>query len=220
LVRSVVSACSPHSSWPIDVAAARVAEQEIRLSDQMATVAVRGVSAVLAYRVDQGEHLRRRHVGMVAVTRLDWLHAMLGLPVGMPVSLDALSSCYQQIIEEFPPGCVQISGGAVVRHLVRPVRVELAVVMAEGNDWQPGLRQAGVFSGYCTRMLAIAGVPDDIARARAAAIRHGIGLVVDAMGSPVTVVPAMRFTPAAHTAAGWRFAEQVYQEIAGSDRLI
>jgi len=63
-------------------------------------------------------------------------------------------------------------------------------------------------------------VPDDIASARAAAIRHGIGLVVDAMGTPVTVVPAMRFTPAAHTAAGWRFAEQVYQEIAGSDRLI
>jgi hypothetical protein len=219
-VRSVASACSAHGSWLVDVAAARVAEREIRLADQMATVAVRGVTAMLAYRIDQGEHMRRRDAGMVAVTRLDWLHAMLGLPVGMPVRVDALSSWYQQIVEELPPGCVQVTAGAVVRLLVRPVRVELAVVMADGNDWQAGLRQAGVFSGYCTRMLAIAGVPGDIPEARATAGRHGIGLVVDAVDSPVTVVPAARFTPTAHTAAGWRFTEQVYQQIAGCDGLI
>jgi hypothetical protein len=219
-VRSVASACSPHGSWLIDVVMARVAEREIRLADQTAAVAVRGVSAVLAYRIDQGEHIRRRDAGMVAVTRLDWLHAMLGLPVGMPVRLDALSSCYQQIVDELPPGCVQVSGGSVVRQLVRPVRVELAVVMAEGDNWQAGLRQAGVFSGYCTRTLAMAGVPDDIPEARAAASRHGIGLVVDAVGNPVTVVRAVRFTPAAHSAAGWRFTEQVYQKIAGCDGLI
>ena len=46
---------------------------------------------------------------MAAVTRLDWLHAMLGLPIGMPVRLDALSSCYQQIVEDLPPGCVQLT---------------------------------------------------------------------------------------------------------------
>lgn len=215
LVRSVASACSPHDSSLVDAAAARVAEREIRVADQMATVAARGVSAVLAYRIDQDEHIRRRDAGMVAVTRLDWLHALLGLPVGMPVSCDALSPWYQQIVKELPPGCVQVSRGAVVRLLLRPVRVELAVVMAEGNDWQAGLRQAGVFSGYCTRVLAIAEVPDDVPEARVAAARHGIGLVVGAVGSPVTVVPATRFTPAAHTAAGWRFTEQVYQEIAG-----
>lgn len=215
----MASACSPHDSSLIDVAA-KTAEREVDPAYQTVRVTVREVSAVLAYRLERGEHIRRREAGMVAVTRLDWLHAMLGLPAGIPVRLDALSSCSQQIVGDLPPGCVRLSEGSVVRQLVRPLRVELAVVTAESSDWRAGLQEAGAFSGYCTRILAIAGMRGNMPEASAAAARHGVGLVVDADGSPATAVPAVRFTPAAHTAAGWRFAEQVYEEIAGDLDLI
>ena len=59
---------------------------------------------MLAYRIDQGEHVRRRDAGLVAVTRLDWLHTLLGWPAGMPVSLDELPGSEQQIIRELPAG--------------------------------------------------------------------------------------------------------------------
>jgi hypothetical protein len=218
-VRSMASACSPHDLSLIDVAA-KAAEREIDPACQTARVTVRDVSAMLAYRLDPGEHVRRREAGMVAVTRLDWLHAMLGLPAGIPVRLNALSSCSQQIVEDLPPGCVQLSGKSVVRQLIRPLRVDLAVVTAESSDWQAGLHKAGAFSGYCTRILAIAGMPGKMPEACTEAARYGVGLVVDADSSPATAVPALRFKPSAHTAAGWRFAEQVYEEIAGHPDLI
>lgn len=218
-MRSMASACSPHDSSLIDVAAKTV-EREIDPAYETARVTVRDVSAVLAYRLDLGEHIRRRKAGIVAVTRLDWLHIMLGLPAGIPVRLDALSSGDQQIVKDLPPGCVQLPGGSVVRQLVRPLRVELAVVTAESNDWQAGLEKAGAFTGYCTRILAIAGMPGSMLQACAEAARHGVGLVVDADSGPATAVPAVRFTPGAHTAAGWRFAEQVYEEIAGHPDLV
>ena len=99
----MASACSPHDSSLIDVAA-KTAEREVDSAYQTVRVTVRDVSAVLAYRLERGEHIRRREAGMVAVTRLDWLHAMLGLPAGIPVRLDALSSCSQQIVGIFRPG--------------------------------------------------------------------------------------------------------------------
>jgi hypothetical protein len=218
-VRSMASACSPHDSLLIDVAA-RTAERGIEPAYQTARVTVRDVSAMLAYRLDPGEHIRRREAGLVAVTRLEWLNAMLGLPAGIPVRLDALSSCSRQIVRELPPGCVRLSEGSVVRELVRPLRVELAVVTAETDDWQAGLEKAGAFTGYCTRILAIAGMPGNMPQAYAEAARHGVGLVVGTDSSPVTEVSAVRFMPAAHTAAGWRFAEQVYEEIAGDLDLV
>ena len=215
----MASACSPHDLSLIDVAA-KTAKREIDSAFQTARVTIRNVSAVLAYRLDLGEHIRRRKAGMGAVTRLDWLHAMLGLPAGIPVRLDELSSCSQQIVEDLPPGCVRLSGVSAVRQLVRPLRVELAVVTVDSSDWQAGLQKAGAFTGYCTRILAMAEVPGSMPQACAEAARHGVGLVVGADGSLTTAVPAVRFIPAAHTAAGWRFAEQVYEEIAGHPALI
>jgi hypothetical protein len=215
----MASACSPHDSSLIYVAAT-TAERVTDPAYQTARVTVRDVSAVLAYRLDLGEHIRRREAGLVAVTRLDWLHIMLSLPAGMPVRLDALPLSSQQILKDLPPGCVQLPDESVVRQLVRPVRVELAVVTAENDDWQAGIEKAGAFTGYCTRILAIAGMPGSMPQACAEAARHGVGLVVDADGSPAAAVPAVRFTPGAHTAAGWRFAEQVYEEIVGNSDLI
>jgi hypothetical protein len=211
----VTAVWSADASRLAKAVAAMLAEKELQRVGQTAAVTVRGVSATLAYRIDHGEHVRRREAGLSALTRLDWLHTLLGLPAGIPVSLDELPACDQQIIMELPAGCVHVTGRAVVRQIVRPVRVDLAVVGAEGADWPTGLRRAGAFSGYCTRLLALTGVPVNLAEARTAAARYGIGLAVEATSGPVTVVPAERFTPAAHTAAGWRFTEQVYQEIVG-----
>jgi hypothetical protein len=179
----------------------------------VARIAVRGVAATMAYRLDASEHARRDAAGMLAVTDLEALDALLGLPAKLPIRMDALGSHIRPIIRRLPAGCVQVAGGMVTRHIVRPLCVDLVVVTPDGADWRSGMRKAGRFGTYCTRVLAIGDMSDDLAEARAEAAYHGIGLVVGAARTSVMIVPPRRFTPTAHTAAGWRFAEQVYREV-------
>jgi hypothetical protein len=182
----------------------------------MAAVTVRGVKAAVAYRMDRREHSRRQDAGLTAVTRLDWLHTLLSLPAGMPVPSRSLPSRELRMLHRLPTGCVQFADGTVIRHIVRPLRVDLAVVMA--TDFRSGLREAGRFGAYCARVLAVAGTLAHLAEARAEADYYGIGLVVNSAARPVLVVPPEPFTPSAHTAAGWRFAEQTYRELITSRR--
>jgi hypothetical protein len=180
---------------------------------RVARIVVRGVTATVAYRLDFSEHARRRAVGLLAVTDLEVLDALLGLPTDLPIQMEALGSHVRPIIRDLPAGCVQVVDGTVTRQVVRPLRVDLAVVTPDSVDWRSGLGKAGQFSTYCTRVLAIGGIPGDIAEARAAAAHHGIGLVVGTGGSSEMIVPPRCFTSTAHTAAGWRFAEQVYSQV-------
>jgi hypothetical protein len=178
-----------------------------------ATLTVRGVVATLVYRLDPGEHARRSAHGLLAVTDLEQLDALLDLPVGLPVPKGELRRQDSVVIGQLPPGCVSAAGGAVTRQIRRPLCVDLAVVTSDDDDWRSGLRKAGQFSTYCTRLLAMTGIPDDIADARDEAAYYGIGLVVNASGDPAIALPPQRFIPTAHTAAGWRFTEQVYSEV-------
>jgi hypothetical protein len=178
-----------------------------------ARLALRGVTATLAYRLDSAEHVRRCVHGLLAVTDLEKLDVMLGLPVGLPVPKSELRRQDWLVIDELPHGCVKVIDGAVTRQITRPLRVDLAVLMSDGEDWRSGLQRAGQFSTYCTRLLAIPGVPNEIAEIRAESAYYGVGLVVNASTSPLLAVPPERFIPTAHTAAGWRFTEQVYSEI-------
>jgi len=188
-------------------------QQRLPAEARIARVTVRDVTATLAYRLDAGEHARRRAEGLLAVTELEKLDALLGLPTGLPVRMEALGGHVRRVIGRLPAGCVQVADGSVTRRIVRPLRVDLAVVTPDGEDWRAGLRKAGRFAAYCTRLLAIAGMPDDLAGAGAEAAYCGTGLVVNAATSQMMVVPPQSFTPTAHTAAGWRFTEQAYREI-------
>jgi len=178
-----------------------------------ARLTLRGVTATLAYRLDPAEHARRCVHGMLAVTDLEKLNVLLGLPLGLPVPKSELRRQDWLVIGQLPPGCVKVADGAVTRQIMRPLFVDLAVVASDGEDWRSGLRRAGQFSTYCTRLLAIPGTLGDIAEASAEAAYYGIGFVVNASGDPVLAVKPERFIPTAHTAAGWRFTEQVYSEI-------
>ena len=200
-----------------EVAALREPWRKLTAGVRIARITARGVKATVAYRLDVGEHARRCAYGLLAVTDLEKLDVLLGLPAELPVRTSALNGYDRRIIERLPHGCVQASNGEVTRRIVRPVRVELAVVTPDSEDWRAGLRKARQFSSYCTHVLAIADTPDELPDVQAEATYCGTGLVINAANIPLMVVPPEYFIPTAHTAAGWRFAEQVYHEIVRCD---
>lgn len=176
-----------------------------------ARMRVRGVDATVMYVPDDAEYRRRRSAGLGAVTRLDLLDVLLGLPVGLAVPWCSLAPNDRRAVRELPAGCADVTPAGVIRRLVRPLRVELAIVHA--RHWRGGLEQAGRFGSYCTRLVVLPEPPADGDRAGIEADYWGIGLVV-AAPEPSLLVPPERFEPRAHTAAGWAFAEQVHSAVA------
>ena len=174
-----------------------------------ADVTIRDVAATLVYRLDAVEHARRCAIGLRAVTRIDWLDCLLHMPVGQPMHPDALTAGECQIIRQLPRGCVRASGVQLIREIVRPVAVDAALIVR--SDWRAGMFDAGSFSSYCTRIVAVAGIPDK--QAEVEADYYGIGLIINAAVSPEVVVPPQRFSAAVHSAAGWSFAERTYREV-------
>ena len=74
-------------------AAARAASPAVRSGAVSCTVMpVLGVEALICYRLDDREVMRRRRAGAGAIPSADLLELLLGLPVGMPVPVSALTS--------------------------------------------------------------------------------------------------------------------------------
>jgi hypothetical protein len=186
------------------------------VDDGRAGVCWRSVSmldtrVLLGYRVDHAEHERRSGLGLGALVATGHLELMLGLPVGMPVPVASLTNLERHRLRKVPAGAVWVADGYAVRQAVAPVTMTLAVVPA--RDWRAGLTVAGRFAPFCARALVLPGAPRDMDTLRERAEFYGIGvLVTDGPDAQMSVAPRafqrMRFT-----AAGWRFAEEVYQQV-------
>ncbi|MGI5169508.1 hypothetical protein ACQEU3_34675 [Spirillospora sp. CA-253888] len=168
---------------------------------------VRGVPATVLYRLDQTEMERRAGAGSGPVPSLEGLDVLMQLPLGLPVPRSVLPSADRRVLERLPDGCVEFAGDDVVRRATRPLAVEAAAV--SHRQWRRGLERAGVFGAYCTRLLALRGVPEDLAEAQVWAGYYGVGLVVRDGAHAVVVTEPKVFRPECVTAAGWLFTEQV-----------
>jgi hypothetical protein len=69
----------------------------------------------------------------------DVLDMLLGLPVGDPVPVSALTARERGGLRTAPRWAVQVVNGQVRRHTVPPVAVDLALVAA--RSWRSGLDQ-------------------------------------------------------------------------------
>ena len=87
-------------------------------------VALQGVRAVLTYRLE-AEAERRRQAGLGAITSPDVLQFLLGLPIGTPIPLVALTRPESSALRSAPRGAVLVEDGCVVRLAEPPMAVGL-----------------------------------------------------------------------------------------------
>jgi hypothetical protein len=205
-------ASTAQASTQIDVEAVHAASRVVTPSEGDQTILpILGVRALLRYRFDAQEVDRRRRARVGAVRDPEILDLLLGLPVGIPVSVEALTPMERSALRLTPPGVVQREAGSVTRSAVYPLRVDLAVVATQG--WRAGLEVAGRFAPFCSRVMLLRQWPNDADDLRMQADFYGIGVVV-ANGADVEVLVAPHpFRPRRFTSAGWQFLEEVYQHV-------
>lgn len=178
-----------------------------------ATMSIMRTEALVCYRINHREHERRVRADAGAVSSPDVLELLLGLPVAMPVPVSSLTGRERTALRLAPRGSVSIENGAVTRHAVAPVHVELAVVAA--RTWRGGLETAGRFAPYCARAMVLHRSPDDVAQLRLEGEFYGVGVIAAGNGAAEVLVQPAPFHRLRFTAAGWRFLEDVYRRGSG-----
>ncbi|MFJ3667219.1 hypothetical protein ACIPSE_12250 [Streptomyces sp. NPDC090106] len=179
----------------------------------MVEVRARGVQAVLVVRLNTNEVERRQREGADAVLDMAVLDGLMQLPVGSPVPSMTLTSKERRLLRGCPADALEQTDGQLVRRLVRPLEVDLAVVRVSRLT-AGGLSRAGRFGPYTQSVVWLDGPAEGAELVVMEAGMYGLGVVhAPADEAPFVCVaprPASRFVP---TSAGWLFAEQVYAEL-------
>jgi hypothetical protein len=163
--------------------------------------------AVLTVEIDPVEHARRRAAGLGAVTDMAVLAFLFALPEGLPVPLASLPEPVNRTVRRMPAGVVSVTGEQVVRHAVRPCRVQLATV--HGSCSATDMEQAGSFAPFCARRVVTA-VRPQFPETLIEYDFWGVGITLESPDGEETLVEPRRWMPKRHTPAGWRFVETVY----------
>ena len=170
---------------------------------------IMGAEALICYRFDAAEHARRQRVGAGAISSADVLELLLGLPVAVPVPVASLTCRERAALDRVPRAAVSVRCGEVTRLAVTPAAVELALVTA--RSWRAGLEVAGRFAPFCARAIVLSRCPADLDDAQMEAGFYGVGVILVENESARTLVEPAPFRRHRVTAAGWRFAEEVYR---------
>ncbi|MDQ3900722.1 MAG: hypothetical protein M3319_09860 [Actinomycetota bacterium] len=170
-----------------------------------------GVRAWLTASVNNAEWRRRERVGLDAMTRVDVLDGLLGLPLGLPVPLYALTTHERQLVSQLPPGVVDQPGDLVIRRAEPVVECFFALVFAP--TWSAGLADALKFAPFCARLTVLESRPADETAACLEASYYGVGLAIQARNDHTMLVPPEPLVRRRVTAAGWWFTEETYRQI-------
>ncbi|MCX4750958.1 hypothetical protein OG455_41490 [Kitasatospora sp. NBC_01287] len=165
-----------------------------------------GRGATLFVTVDQVEHTRRQRAGLRAITRIEHLGLLLGLPAWEPVPVGSLDRRDQQLLRHLPAAAVHVEAGHVTRTAVRPVTVHLALL--PGTATRTTIERATAYAPFCARAILAAALPRDKG-VLAEADFWGVGVAYRSE----TLVPPTPWRPQRHTAAGWLFTENVYEQV-------
>ncbi|WP_329581827.1 hypothetical protein OG500_19035 [Kitasatospora sp. NBC_01250] len=178
---------------------------------QVGAVTLLGTHAVVAYRRDVQECQRRHEARTGVLGRSDVLDLLMSLPVNAPVPVASLTEAERRTLKAVPRGAVVRSSGMVTRQVIQPLRVDLAVV--PGRGWETAMEKAERFTPFCTRAVLVEGALRRKDDAVMQADFYGIGLLV-AVGDEVDVlVPPRPFVRRRHSAAAWRFVEEVHRQL-------
>lgn len=170
-----------------------------------------GVRAWLTVAVNNAEWRRREQAGFNALTRLEVLEGLLGLPLGLPVSRQALTTHEHQLVSRLPHGVVEQRGDHVVRWAEPVVECFFALVFA--RSWSTGLRDVSKFASFCARLIVLESCPAEKTEACLEASYYGVGLAVQAKNDHRMLVPPEPLANRRVSAAGWWFTEEIYRQI-------
>lgn len=180
-----------------------------RIGVERAVMPIMGAEALICYRLDADEHARRQRAGGSAISSADVLELLLGLPAAVPIPVTSLTCRERAALDRAPHAAVSVRCGEVTRLAVAPVAVELALVAA--GNWRAGLEVAGRFAPFCARAIVLSRRPANLADVQMESGFYGVGaIVVEDQSAEILVEPAP-FHRRRVTAAGWRFAEEVYR---------
>jgi hypothetical protein len=175
-----------------------------------------GSLAGLVYDLDAVEVRRRASfAGPTHVPSLPLLDTLMSLPVDQDVVLEELTDRQRQLLQQAPAGAVEVGRERVVRRVVAPISVRLALVAA--NDWKSGLKRADRFGPFCARAVLLPRMPDDIADLMMNAAFYGTGVCVLVDRELHMVVEPRAYVRRRHTPSHWRFAEDVYFQLRVSE---
>ena len=199
---------------------AEAAEHSVRRfgfpsSANAAGVRVFGQWAGMLYDADDAELRRRAREGLGAVTRLDLLDLLMGLPRRIPVQRGALSARERRLLRQLPAGCVEVESEWVTRHIVAPLTVGLAVVVV--SDWRRGLDRASRFTPFCSTILVLPRVRGDRDHMLIEAAFYGVGVAVATSSGPDMVAEPAPFVQQFHKPAAWWFAEEIHGQVQRTD---
>jgi hypothetical protein len=174
-------------------------------------VRIFGTAAGVAYRLDHAEVARRQEHQLGALTDMDVLDALMGLPVGIPVERSSLTKAELALVDRSPAGVVEHRGEQLIRLAAAPLSVQSAVVAAK--NWKTGLKQAGRFAPFCVRAMLLPAVPADVEDLQAQASFYGVGVGVSVDGQMQLLVEPATYARTRHTPAQWWFAEEAWRQI-------
>ncbi|WP_405651948.1 hypothetical protein [Streptomyces sp. RK9] len=195
-----------------------VADGSLLPGTTVAEVQARGVQAVLAVRLNTAEMRRRARQGVAPLLNMPVLDALMQLPADLPVPVESLTERERMRLRCCPQGSVEQRDGHIVRRLVAPLEVDLAVTRTRKPS-AAALRRAGRFGPYTVSAVWLDGPATGSELMAIEAGVYGLGVVraADREVPELMVAPrsSRRFVP---TAAGWLFAEQVYAQLLDASR--
>lgn len=172
---------------------------------------VLGTQALLFYRLDEREHRRRRRSSASQIDSWATLETLMELPVGEAVPLASIPNEERKRIRSLPSWVAHRDQRMVLRHAVRPLSLDLAVVKV--SNWRRGLELAGRFAPYCRRAMLLERAPTQIDEVMMEASFYGIGILVGTGDNVEMLLEPRPYRPERHTAAAWQFIEQLYAQL-------
>ena len=170
-----------------------------------------GVTAWLTVSINASESRRRERYGLGALTSLDVLDGLLGLPLGLPVPTEALTARERRLVSRLPHSVVVNCADAVIRRAEPVIECSLAVVFAQ--SWSVGLADASKFAPFCQRLTVLDSRPVDEIEACLQASYYGAGLLVHTPDKHLMLVPPEPLIDRRVNAATWWFTEEAYRQI-------
>jgi len=166
----------------------------------------RASSAQVRVRVDLHEHERRDAGGLGAVTNQRLLDALMSLPMGLGVSVDAVDEDSRQVVRRAPAGVVDEVDGEFVRLARRPVVIES--VLATARSWRAAQASISCFAAHCERTVRLPLVEvDPLLRVEA----EHLGVGIESIDGELLVEPRP-FVARRFTSYGWWFTEVLYEQ--------
>ncbi|MEU6402522.1 hypothetical protein [Streptomyces sp. NPDC046985] len=173
--------------------------------------------AELQLDIDDAEHERRHAVGSGVATGYGFggLDVLMALPHSLPVPLESLSNQQRAHVRGAPTGICTVTGGQVVRHVVRPCQARLATVRTASASHLT-MDAVQKFIEFCTRRVIITRAPTVHYPEKLLEFGvYGIGVCLQHPDGQMETLEEPRPWRTKHSPTGWRFAETAHGQFLG-----